>query len=132
MGAGRVIGNGVASDAGPRALLGNSPTRLRGGLPARGAGLLDCFSAFRMARIIYRRRIAGVFGDLHSRTCSGIAGVATRARPAAAATEDVDLRQATRHLVYLRGAVDDGVQLHVARNAGSLRDLFAKAARFYF
>src|SRR5882724_3463553 len=91
MGAGRVIGNGIASDAGPRALLGNSPTRLRGGLPARGAGLLDCFSAFRLARIIYRRRTAGVFGDLHSRACSGIAGVATRARPAEAATEDVDL-----------------------------------------
>jgi len=31
VGAGRVIGNGIASDAGPRALLGNSPTRLRGG-----------------------------------------------------------------------------------------------------
>src|SRR5438876_3087277 len=131
MGAGRVIGNGVASDAGPRALLGNSPTRLRGGLPARGAGLLGCVSAFRLARIIYRRRIACLFGDLHSRACSGIAGMATRARPAAAATEDVDLRQATRGLVYLRRSSDDGIQLYVTRNPGFVRDFSGETARLW-
>src|SRR5438552_6338254 len=131
MGAGRVIGNVIASDGGPWALLGNSPARLRGGLPARGAGLLDCFSAFRLARIIYRWRIAGVFGDLHSRACSGIAGVATRARPAAAATEDVDLRQATRRLVYLRRSSDDGIQLYVARHPGFVRDFSGETARFW-
>src|SRR6266446_4427519 len=131
MGAGRVIGNGIASDAGPWALLGNSPTRLRGGLSARGAGLLDCVSAFRLARIIYRRRTAGVFGDLHSRACSGIAGVATRARPAAAASEDVDLRQATRRLVHLRRASDDGIQLYVTRHPGFVRDFSGETARFW-
>src|SRR5437762_7596199 len=115
MGTGRIIGDGIAADASARTFLWNFAARVCGRLSARGAGLLDCVSAFRLARIIYRRRVAGTFGDLHSRARSGIAGVATRARSAETTTEDVDLHQATRRLVCLRRTFDDCVQLYVTR-----------------
>ena len=56
--------------AGARTVFGNSAARLRGWLSARGACLLDCVSAFRLARIVCRRRDAGAAGDLYPRaTC---------------------------------------------------------------
>src|SRR6202022_2360030 len=85
---------------------------------------------FRVGRLILRRRVAGIFSDLHSRACSGIAGLATRSRSAETATEDVDLRPPTWRLVHLRRASDDGVQLHVAWDAGFVRDVSGKTARF--
>src|SRR2546421_12133876 len=128
MGARRVISNGIAADASTRIVLGNSSTRLRSGLFAGGAGLLDCVSAFRLARIVYRRRVAGIFGDLHPRARSGIAGVATPARSTEAASEDVDLHQATRRALHLCRAAHDRVQLHVARHPGSVSHLPGKTA----
>src|SRR5262249_10227480 len=106
----------------------NFATGLRRGLPACGAGLLDCVPAFRMARIVRGRCATGIPGDLHSRARAGIAGVATRPRVPEAEGEDVDLHQATRCSVCLRCASHDSVQLHVARDTGPLRDLLTKTA----
>src|SRR5437868_6005238 len=130
MGARGVARNGIAADASPRTLLGNFTTRLRGWLSPRRAGLLDRFSTLRMAWIIYRRRLARLSGDLHSRARSGIAGLATRPRSRRApAIEDVDLRSATWRIVHLCRAAHDRVQLHVARDPRSLSDLSRKTAR---
>src|SRR5437588_6596897 len=130
MGARGVARNGIAADASLRTVLGNFTTRLRGWLSPRRAGLLDRLSALRLARIVYRRRVARFSGDLHSRARSGIAGLATRPRSwRAPAIEDVDLRSATRRLVHLCRAAHDRVQLHVARDPGSLSDLSRKTAR---
>src|SRR5438477_12256223 len=127
MGARRVARNGIVADASPWTLLGNFTTRLRGWLSPRRAGLLDRLSALRLARIVYRRRVARFSGDLHSRARSGIAGLATRPRSRRAPSiEDVDLRPATRRLVHLCCTPHDRVQLHVARDPGSLPDLPGK------
>src|SRR5438105_6532304 len=130
MGARRVARNGIVADASPRTLLGNFTTRLRVWLSARRAGLLDRLSALRLARIVYRRRVARFSGDLHSGARSGIAGLATRPRSwRAPSMEDVDLRPATRRLVHLCRAPHGRVQLHVARDPGPLSDLSRKTAR---
>ena len=79
MGTRRVAGDGIAADANARALLGNFTAGLRRRLSPRRACLLDRLSTFWLARIVYRRRAAGVPGHLHSRSCSGVASVATPA-----------------------------------------------------
>src|SRR5579864_627123 len=58
--------------------------------------------------------------------------MAARSSATSIEAEMVDLFQTVRRAVRLCGALDDGVQLHVARNAGSLRDLPSKAAWFQF
>src|SRR5207253_191958 len=106
-------------------------TRLCGWLFAGRAGLLDCFSAFRLARIVYRRHVAGISRHLHSRACSGVAGVETPTYSTQTETEDVDLSQATWCAVHLCRIAHDRIQLHVARHAGSVSDVSRKTARLW-
>src|SRR5438067_2378227 len=114
MGLGRVPRNGIATDPGARTVLWDFTAGLRIRLSARGAGLLDCLSNVRLARSLHRGRVARPARHLHSRTSSGVAGLATESRgKTSRENKHPRLYQTTRWFVYLRGPAYDRFQLHV-------------------
>src|SRR4029077_4790421 len=77
MGPGRIARDGIVADANARSVLGNFATGLRLRLSPCRTGLLDRFSHFRVAGIIYRGSVAGAARYLYSRACAGVASLGT-------------------------------------------------------
>src|SRR5947199_315749 len=80
-------------------------------------------SIFRMARIVRRRCVADIFGHLHSRAGAGIARVAEAKIDRELLVEPRRSREAALAAFSLRDLVDDGVQRHVAWNAGHVSNV---------
>src|SRR6202040_707849 len=72
--------DGIVANACARFVLGNFATRLRLWVSPGGAGLLDCLSNFRVARLVCRGRIAGATRYLYSRARAGVASLGTESR----------------------------------------------------
>src|SRR5437660_898468 len=118
MGTGCIPGDGNFADRRARVVLGNFAARLCVRLSAGGARLWNCVSVFRMARIVRRRCVAGIFGHLHSRACAGITRVAEAKIDRELLVEPRRSCEAALVAFSLRDLVDDGVQRDVAWNAG--------------
>jgi hypothetical protein len=125
------IGMGGEWGLGASLAMESLPTQARGlfsGILQQGYAV-GCVSPFWLARTFRRRCGAGISRDLYPYPRSGIADLATRPQSTTDEAQHVDPLQTARRSLYLCRAADDRVQLHVARNPGPLRDLFAKAAR---
>src|SRR6478672_8075354 len=127
MGTGRVAGHGIAAGQGARPCFGNSATGLLLWLPPRGGGLLARLSALRVARPFCGRRAAGVARDLYPGALAGVAGLAAPTRYRGGVVRHGSVPEGTLAAPDSCRAFDDCFQLHVARHAGSLPDLSAKA-----
>src|SRR5689334_4158221 len=75
MGSRSLARDGSSARESARVGLGNSTTRLRLWVSARGSDLLAGLSAFRMARALCCRGAAGTIGDLHSAARAGVGGL---------------------------------------------------------
>src|SRR5579885_3642731 len=103
-----------------RLLVGPSPGRLRGGIPARGRRLLLRVSALRMEGAVFRGRAARAPYHLYPLQGPGIGGMAAHASHRA--------RRGPHHTLEPRfarlpGPADDDDELRVARHAGPISDV---------
>src|SRR6478736_3197610 len=130
MGPGCIARDGIIANSGAWFVLRNFATRLCFRLSPCRTGLLERLPNFRVARLVRRGRIAGVARYLYSRACAGVTGLGTESRQWQ--THEIRskaLRQRTWGVTNLRGPAHDRIQLHVARNSGSLLDFSRKTAR---
>src|SRR4029077_14912156 len=122
--------DGIVANPSARFVLRNFAARLCLRLPPGRAGLLDRLSHFRVAGIVCRGSVAGAARYLYSRARPGVTGLGTESRQWQ--THEIRskaLRQRTWGVTNLRGPAHDRLQLHVARNSGSLFDFSRKTAR---